>query len=178
MLASLKSLFSPSAATKQAHAAYERIVAQSRQPVFYKDWQVEDSLDGRFDMISLHLSLILMRLESELAQPDVEAFYRALTELFFADMDRSLREMGASDTGVGIRVKNMAQAFYGRKKAYQETMNDETALGEVLRRNVYRLKTVRDEAVASLAAYMGRNRAALSAQPVDALMMGVVAFSG
>jgi len=178
MLAALKQFFSPSAAREQAHEIYVQIVSQARNPVFYRDWQVPDTTDGRFDVIVAHLFLVLVRCEEEIDRPDVEAFHRYLSEIFFSDMDRSLREMGASDTGVGIRVKNMAQAFYGRMKAYRDAASDETALAEALARNVYREQPVRPESVASLAAYMGRNRAALHAQTVESMMMGVINFSG
>src|SRR5260370_325170 len=110
MLSALKSLLTPSPLHQQPHTAYLRIVAQSRHPIFYSTWQVEDSIDGRFDVIVLHMFLVLSRCEED------AAFCRMLSEIFFSDMDRSLREMGVGDTGVGIRVKKMAQAFYGRLK--------------------------------------------------------------
>jgi len=171
MLQSLKSLFTPDPIRQQAHDAYLRIVAQARNPVFYTGWHAPDTLDGRFDVIVLHVFLIWSRCEEK------PAFCRALTELFFADMDRSLREMGASDTGVGKRVKAMAQAFYGRLKAYKYAMEDEAALAEALRRNVWRQRPVSSEAVSSLAAYMRRNREALRAQPVDDIVHGQILFS-
>lgn len=177
MLAALKQLLSPSTLKEDAFEAYVDIVAQARNPVFYREWQVDDTIDGRFDVIVLHLCLVLMRCESELDRVDVQSFSRFLSEAFFADMDRSLREMGASDTGVGVRVKKMAQAFYGRQKAYREAIGDETAMAEVLRRNVYRERTVSREAVASLAAYAGRNHAALKQATVDALLQGRITFS-
>ncbi len=152
MLQSLKRLFTPDPLKQSAHDAYVHIVTQARQPVFYKDWHVPDTLDGRFDVIVLHLFLVLAVHEKE------KDFCRHLTELFFADMDRSLREMGASDTGVGIRVKNMAQAFYGRLAAYAETIDNETLLGEAIVRNVWREKPVGAEDAAALAGYMQRNR--------------------
>lgn len=178
MLSALKQWFVPSTARQQAHAAYMHVVAQARSPVFFRDWQVDDTVDGRFDLIVVHASLLLMRLETELARADVEAFYQAFSEVFFADMDRSLREMGAGDTGVGIRVKNMAQAFYGRMHSYRDAMGDETLLAAALLRNVYRDRAVRPESVASLAAYMGRNHARLAQQSTDVLIAGTVAFSG
>jgi len=106
----------------------------------------------------------------------MQEFIRVLSEAFFSDMDRSLREMGASDTGVGIRVKKMAQAFYGRLKAYKEAIQDEAALILALGRNAYREKPVSREAVASMAAYMARNQRALQLVSVDALMSGAIPF--
>ncbi len=177
MLAALKNLFSSSDAQRNGYVAYTALVEQARNPVFYQQWQVEDTLDGRFDCIILHLCLILQRLEAEGERTDVQLAMRYLSEAFVADMDRSLREMGASDTGVGIRVKKMAQAFYGRKKAYSDAMGDETAMREALGKNVYRERAVPVECVASLAAYMGRNHAVLAGQSVDAIMQGRIQFS-
>lgn len=176
MLSALKTFFSPSPVKYQAYDAYVKMVAQARNPVFYQQWQVDDSLDGRFDMIVAHLFLVINRCEDEGTRPEVQEFIRSLSEAFFADMDRSLREMGASDTGVGIRVKNMAQAFYGRLKAYKDAIGNETALAQALSRNVYREKPVAGEVAASLAAYMGRNYRLFQRQSVDAFMQGDIPF--
>src|SRR5690606_24967170 len=115
---------------QQAQDIYLQIVSQARQPVFYRDWQVEDSIDGRFDVIVLHLFLVLFRCEEEKSRPEVSLFMRDLAEAFFADMDRSIREMGVSDTGVGKRVKAMAQASYGRMQSYRRAVTDETSLAD------------------------------------------------
>jgi cytochrome b pre-mRNA-processing protein 3 len=173
MLSAVKSLFSPSPVKQQAYNMYVRVVEQSRKPVFYREWEIEDTLDGRFDVIVAHLFLIIARLEDE---KNTQEFIRVLSEAFFADMDRSLREMGASDTGVGIRVKKMAQAFYGRLKAYKEAISDEAALALALGRNAYREKPVSREAVASMTAYMVRNRYTLQLLSVDALTSGDIGF--
>ena len=173
MLSTLKQIFSPPLVKQQAFETYGKIVTQSRREVFYKDWQIEDMLDGRFDVIVLHLFLVISRCEQE-SSPETQSFIRHLSETFFSDMDRSLREMGASDTGVGIRVKKMAQAFYGRLKAYSDSIGDELALAEALKRNIYREKALD---AAALAAYMQRNHAALRQQPLDAIMQGNIVFS-
>jgi len=172
---SLKRLFTPDASTQQAHQAYVQIVAQARKPVFYADWQVPDTLDGRFDIILLHLFLVVSRCEAEGSH--TQRFIRHLSEVFFADMDRSLREMGASDTGVGLRIKNMAQAFYGRLKAYGSAIGDEAALVEALQRNAYREQPVPGHAIKALAAYVRRNHQALQAQSVEALIQGNIIFA-
>lgn len=177
MLAALKQFFSSSDSQSVAYDVYAKLVAQARHDVFYQQWQVEDSVDGRFDCIVLHLCLVLQLLETQQDRAEVGFFMRYLSEAFFADMDRSLREMGVGDTGIGIRVKKMAQAFYGRRKAYEDALGDETALRLALLRNVYREKEVSAECVASLAAYMGRNLHALEKQGVDAVLQGRLAFS-
>ena len=116
---------------------YRRIVAQARRPVFYQRYAVADSLDGRFDLIVLHLHLVLERLGT-LAEGG--ALQRALQEVFFADLDRSLREMGVGDLSVGKRVKQMARAFYGRVRAYETPLRegDREGLARALVRNLWR----------------------------------------
>ncbi len=86
-----------------AVALYDIIVAQSRMPGFYLHCGVPDTVDGRFDMIALHAFIVLRRLKDRRRDTAQE-----LLEAMFDDMDRSLREMGAGDLGVGRRVKTMA----------------------------------------------------------------------
>lgn len=172
MLPALKRLFIPDPTQLQAHAAYVCLVTQARKTFFYSDWQVADTLDGRFDIILLHLSLAMERCRGA---EGAEEFLRLLPEVFFADMDRSLREMGAGDTGIGRRVQAMAQALYGRLDAYQRA--GDTTLGETLKRNVYRNKPVDPTSVSALASYVLRNREGLRRQPVDVLLRGNILFS-
>lgn len=113
---------------------YESIVKWSRQKVFYEELGVPDTLDGRFEMISLHMFAVLHRLKNE---NQCETFSQQLFDLFFADMDQCLREMGVGDTGIGTRIKQMAQGFYGRLKSYEESVALEELLLDALRRNVY-----------------------------------------
>jgi cytochrome b pre-mRNA-processing protein 3 len=93
------------------YALYGAIVAQSRQPIFYADWGVPDTLTGRFDMISLHMALVLRRLQQDGATS--REFAQGLFDLFFKDMDRSLREMGVGDISVPKRIEKMGGLFYG-----------------------------------------------------------------
>lgn len=115
---------------------YWATVEQARQAVFYTGFAVPDSLDGRFEMIALHVALIIERF----GQDDAEESAQELFDYMFRDMDRSLREMGASDLGVGKRVKNLAGAFYGRLAAYREALSAEdgdATLIAALRRDVF-----------------------------------------
>jgi cytochrome b pre-mRNA-processing protein 3 len=175
-------LFSPllsRRARRQREAAallYGAVVAQARKPVFYRELEVPDSLDGRFEALALHAFLVLNRLKADGAAAAELA--QALFDTFFEDMDRSLREMGAGDLGVGRRVKAMAQGFYGRIRAYEQGLADgETALADALRRNLWgTVPAPADAHVAALSRYLKRQRAALAAQPMAALAEGRVAF--
>lgn len=160
-----------------AHRAYAAAVAQARLPVFYTKLGVADTLDGRFDMIALHVYLVLRRLRT--AGEPGRRRGQEIFDLMFDDMDRNLREMGVGDLGVGRRVKAMATAMYGRISAYDEALDgsDESALEAALGRNVYRVDTVSPGLpVAALAAYVRGAAAGLSTQDDAALLAGDVAF--
>lgn len=172
---SLKKLFAPPAAALQAHEAYVVLVAQARKPVFYAAYGVADSLDGRFDVIVLHLFLLIHRLRRD-GSADTPGFIRALSEAFFADMDRSLREMGVGDTGISRRVKAMAQAFYGRLQAYEQGIASMETLKQALARNLYRDAPVDEAQLQAVADYMLQTAATFDAQPAADLMNGMMVF--
>lgn len=168
------SLFQRRTQRATALAAYGRIVERARDPSFYLDWGVPDTLDGRFELLALHAFLVLNRLKREAA---ASAFAQELFDTMFADLDGALREMGAGDLGVGRRVKAMAQGFYGRIAAYEGGLGNEPALLAGLRRNLFGTAAPSDEQLALAAAYTRRQVVALAAQPVAALTAGLVAFA-
>jgi len=171
----LKRFFGETAERRAAASLYAAAVGQARAPAFYTDYAVPDTVDGRFDMISIHVFLLLRRLKAGGAAATVVS--QALYDAMFADMDRSLREMGAGDLGVGRRVKAMAQAFSGRIAAYEAGLDGaEEALRAALVRNVFRGEPVPDAAVAGLARYMRGQARALAAQPIEAVIGGQAAF--
>ncbi len=163
-------LFRKSPAAKAVEAVYRAIVAQSRQPVFYAEWGVPDTVTGRFDMISLHLALLFRRLRGEgKAGND---FSQAVFDLFFRDMDRSLREMGVSDLGVPKKIQKMGNIFFGLMTNVSEAMDrdDRAGLEAVLRRNLF------DDGQAArldaLVGYLFDRDADLKRQPVEAIVAG------
>ena len=131
------SLFRKKTAAEPVFAVYRSIVAQSRQPVFYAQWGVPDTVTGRFDMISLHMVLLFRRLRSKTGEK--HEFSQAVFDLFFKDMDRSLREMGVTDIGVPKKIKNMGNIFFGLLASLSEALDtgDADAVAGVLARNVY-----------------------------------------
>lgn len=122
-----------------SHTAYIALVMRARNPFFYEVLGVPDTIDGRFELILLHLFLLQHRLLQETGTPAkaAENFSRELGELFFADMDRSLREIGVADTGVRYRIKAMAKAYHGRLQVYTAAIGAREALKTALARNVY-----------------------------------------
>ncbi len=116
---------------------YEQVVAYARQPHWYVAGGVADSIDGRFEMVSAALSLVLIRLEKDSEQAQAMAF---LTEIFVDDMDAQLREIGVGDMIVGKRIGKLLGAFGGRLGAYREALADGAQpglLNDALTRNLY-----------------------------------------
>ena len=160
-----------------ASLAYGRIVTQARQPALYGGLGVPDSANGRFEMLALHLFLVLHRLKSERGDPACAALAQELTDHMMADMDANLREMGAGDLGVGRRVKRMAKALYGRIAAYEAGFDQgEAALRQAVRQTVFATVEPADAQVAALARYLMACREALAAQPAAALARGAIDF--
>lgn len=116
---------------------YCEIVAQARQPVFYSDFLVPDTVDGRFDLLVLHAVLYFRRMQDE--GSEVAEFTQEVFDLFFQDMDGALREMGVSDTRVPKKIKKMGEAFYGRADAYMPAIEagDVEELAKALGRNIF-----------------------------------------
>jgi cytochrome b pre-mRNA-processing protein 3 len=149
IMARLRSLLS-GAPKREAQEVYIALVRQSRKPFFYGRCQVPDSLDGRFEILVLHVFLTLRFFK---AQGGQEELSRLLQECLFDDMDRSLREMGVGDMGVGRRIKSMSKAAFGRFEAYTQAFDDDNAFLEALKRNVYRGAQVSPQALALLLDY-------------------------
>jgi cytochrome b pre-mRNA-processing protein 3 len=127
-------------------------------------------------MILLHAFLLLRRLKRDHAR--TADLGQAVFDLMFADMDQNLREMGVGDLAVGKRVKGMAAAFYGRIAAYEAGLedNDGKTLEDALRHNLYRKTSPRDDQVAAIAGYVGREAKDLDDIDTKALIAGEVAF--
>jgi cytochrome b pre-mRNA-processing protein 3 len=100
-------------------AIYGMIVTQAREPIFYRDLGVPDTVNGRFDLLLLHLWLLLRRLRTVQGATELS---QALFDRFCEDMDDNLREMGVGDQTVPKRMKAFGEAFYGRVQAYDQAI--------------------------------------------------------
>lgn len=172
--------------SREARAAddlYASIVAQARRPEFYgppsDGFGVPDTLDGRFDMVALHLFLMMHRLKGQGAEADGRA--ARLFAVVTNDFERSLRELGVGDQGIARRVTAMVGGVRGRMTAYdaalaQDRVEEGGRMLEVaLDNNVYGTVPEPDrEALAALARYVRQTAADLAAQPLDTLLAGGV----
>ena len=100
-------------------AIYGMIVTQAREPIFYRDLGVPDTVNGRFDLLLLHLWLLLRRLRTVQGATELS---QALFDRFCEDMDDNLREMGIGDQTVPKRMRAFGEAFYGRVQAYDQAV--------------------------------------------------------
>lgn len=171
----LVSLFQGNPDRARAQNLYLAIVGQSRKPLFYEALHVPDTLDGRFELILLHMFFVINRLKED-KDENAHNFNQSLIDCFFDDMDRSLREMGVSDTGVGKRIKAMAGAFYGRMKAYERGLKEEQALQESLLRNLYGTTTASQESILRMADYVRMSVDGLKRQKTDEIRESKLAF--
>ena len=161
-----------------ARRLYTAAVRQARQPILYTEGGVADTLDGRFDLIVLHVVPLMRRLRQ--CDEAGRKLSQALFDVMFDDMDQSLREMGVGDLRVGKRVKQMARAFYGRAKAYDEAFDQapgaerRRAIAEALERNVFNNAPPPADRVHAMADYVETLLDALDCQSADALLGGEV----
>ena len=130
-------LFKTAKWRQQARILYTVISAVSREPALYLTFGVPDTVEGRFESLSLHVSLVLRRLKA-LPPPALDVS-KDLVDLFFGDLDSALRELGVGDLSVGKKIKLLAQAFYGQAKALDAALAPGAApeaLETALARNV------------------------------------------
>lgn len=156
-----------------AATLYARAVDLARAPVFYRRFAVADTMDGRFDMVTLLVVLLLNRLKGE-SDKRLARLSQGVFDSMFADMDRTLRELGVGDQGVPHRVKKMGQAFYGRLNAYDAALQapDDAPLCEALHRNLYRGAVVEPAILTAMAGHVRRFVADLAAVPVETFLRG------
>ena len=128
---------------------YTNIVKTSRNKSFFLDFNVDDTVEGRFDIIILH-SFIVFNFFIHINDRK-SSLPHMLFDHMFHDFDSSLREMGFGDIAVNKRMKQFIKAFYGRIKNYSESLfrfnklADDTLLKKTILRNIYKDKEIQSE---------------------------------
>ncbi len=177
--------------SRNIHALYGMIVAQARSPAFYADYGVPDTVLGRFDLIVLHLVLVLARLgrdheprlgpgrhaEPGRARSLGQTIGQGLFDAFCRDLDANLREMGVGDLAVPRQMRRFGEAFYGRQAAYGEALAaaDDRELEKALARNIFEAAGI-DDRTARLACYARATAKLLDTVEEDALVAGQLVF--
>ena len=171
----LKRLFKPKPAQTAGQALYARAVAQARTPALYAELGAPDTPEGRFEIYSLHIYLLLERLKDQGEQAADTG--QALFDTYVSALDNSLREMAVGDLSVGKRMRKLGEAFYGRIKGYEAALAalpDRAALEALTARTVY--AGAEAAQAPALAGYIVARRDALAAQPLERLLVGEVAW--
>jgi cytochrome b pre-mRNA-processing protein 3 len=169
-LALLSRLFGDRRERAALRPLYDALVAAAREPAWYREGAVPDTLEGRFDMVATMVALALVRLEAEGDRAKAESV--ALTELFIDDMDGTLRQIGIGDFVVGKHVGRLVGALGGRLGVLREALSGGTALEAAVRRNVFRDGPVPDERVAWVAERLRRLHERLAGTAVEPLLAG------
>jgi cytochrome b pre-mRNA-processing protein 3 len=152
---------------------YAAIVAAARQPHWYVAGGVPDSFDGRFDMVSSVLALVLLRLET-LGEPGRGPSAR-VTELFVSDMDGQLRQRGIGDLVVGKHIGRMMSQVGGRLAAYRAGLAPGGDLAGAIDRNIYRGATVPVAAASHVEQAFRALAAGLDSRDLPTILAGDIA---
>ena len=169
----LQRLFAAPPTQAAGQALYTAAARQARQPAFYRDLGVADSGEGRFELYTLHVALILIRLKGQGAVAADTA--QRLFDVYVRALDDALREMGVGDLSVGKKMRKLGGAFYGRVKSYEEALQalpERPALEALLARTVFEDGDA--GGAPALAGYVARAADGLSGQALEALLEGRV----
>jgi len=172
----LDRLFRPKPGQTEGAALYAACVEQARTPDLYARLAAPDTVEGRFEIYTLHVVLLLDRLLRQ--GPKAAEVSQGLFDTYVRSLDDALREMGVGDLSVGKKMRKLGEAFYGRVKNYEAAfakLPDDTELKALLARTVY--AGVEAPPTAELSAYVGAQRAALADQDLAAILAGRVAWS-
>jgi cytochrome b pre-mRNA-processing protein 3 len=171
----LERMFAPSAAKAAGARLYEAVVAQARMPALYSRLGAPDTIEGRFELYSLHVALILLRLKGQGAEASASS--QALFDHYVSGLDHGLREMGVGDLSVGKKMRKLGEAFYGRMLSCEEAvadLPDTAALAALIRRTVLAGDDAADPQ--PLCAYVVACRERLAAQSTNDVAAGRVAW--
>lgn len=157
---------------------YGAAVAAARAPAYYAGGGVPDTTAGRFELISLHVAVLIRRLRRFGDKPAQE-LAQSIFDAMFSDMDVTLREMGVGDLGVGKRVKFLWEGFHGRAQAYAAALDagDMAGLEAALARNVWAGHPPPEGAPAALAARAFAMAATLEGQGFEGFAAGRADFA-
>jgi cytochrome b pre-mRNA-processing protein 3 len=170
VLALLSRLFGARRERAALRPLYDALVAAAREPAWYREGGVPDTIEGRFDMVATLVALALIRLEAEGEGARAEAV--ALTEIFIDDMDGTLRQIGIGDFVVGKHVGRLVGALGGRLGALREALGGGAALEPAVRRNLFRDGPADEAQVAYVAARLRKYHERLAATAVELLLEG------
>jgi cytochrome b pre-mRNA-processing protein 3 len=161
-----------SRARRVAPHLYTAIVEAARASAFYRDFAVADTIEGRYEMIVLHIALLLRRLRE--AGAEQSRLAQAVVDFMAADLDRSMRELGVGDLSVSRTMKRLGEGLYGRAAAYDAALDagDWGSLSKALEKNIYGGVSPGDAILAAMTKYVENQARHLAAQSDDDIAAG------
>jgi len=159
---------------KEAWKLYLKTVEQARLPVFYQDLGTQDNIDGRYDVLTLHVCMMMYVLDKK--SPQAIEYNQDLFDVMFEDMEYNLREMGVGDLAVKHKMKAMWSAFNGRRHAYYEGFNTPNTLAAAIARNLYRGEKVSQKTLKWWESYIATTLAHLTTFTYADLIHGKITF--
>jgi len=189
LAARLTSLFKPRAAKRIGQMLYNACVVQSRLPAFYLDYGVADEIGARFELLSLHVIMVVTKLKSlgpdERRREQALETQQALFDTFLLALDTTLREQGTGDLSVPKKMKHLGQVVYTRMKRWDDLWRDDADLeaqADYAARTVFAGDAFDgEEAVAGpraveAAAFVAYIQDARAVLEIDALLRGQIAW--
>lgn len=151
---------------------YAALTSAAREPVFYLDFDVPDTVMGRFELLSIVMVLFFRRTRT--ADTSGQELAQEIVDAFFQDIDHSIRELGIGDQGVPKRMKKLAGMFYGRLESYALALDERNVeqLAIALRRNIYPEAVQAAPDMVALARWMMQADEELAALPEEVLTTG------
>ncbi len=172
----LDRLLKPRPAKVAGAALYQAAVSQAREPKLYAAGRAPDTREGRFELYTLHVILLIERLKGQ-GEAAAETS-QALFDAYLRGLDDAFRELGVGDLAVPKRMKTLGEAFYGRGRSYEQAFDalpDQTTLTALVSRTL--LAGVETPQTAVLAEYVLAARGALAAQPLEDILAGRVSWA-
>src|SRR5215475_6986083 len=171
--------FAGRAARKEAaEKIYDAIVAQSRNPAFYLRCGVPDTLSGRFDMLVIHMFVVLQILK--LGGREGQLLAQEIVEAFIREMDTMVRDLGVSDRNVPKEVRKIAQLFYGQLLAYSTALqrNEPKLLAGEVWKSFQSSEGNKQQSVASdsISTYINQSIKSIQEMPLNMLLQGNIRF--
>lgn len=163
-------LFKDREERRRLEPLYRAVVAAARDPAWYRDGQVPDTIDGRFDMVAALMSLVLIRLEREPGD-ETRRDSVLLTELFIDDMEGTLRQIGIGDFVVGKHLGKMVGALGGRLN----TFRDAEDFGAAVRHNIFHDAPPSEETVTFVSERLRRIGDGLAEASAESILAGDLA---
>jgi cytochrome b pre-mRNA-processing protein 3 len=172
-----KALFTKGPTSRAGGALYSACAKAARRPFLYADLGVPDTVEGRFELYALHVLLVVRRLKG--GGDAAREVSQALFDSLLRGLDDGLREMGVGDLSVGKKMRKLGEALYGRAKNLDEALDVDPTSGQLeafLGRTVFADQPEAAALALGLSPFVRETDARLAAQPLDAVISGVVEF--